>query len=141
MNEKNGVRAQAAKFAGIIRSMSEAEREELAAKMGTVVNPAGHALTFRNAALLTLQSGRYDLTMVAGFRQWVKAGRIVLKGQHSVGCIMVPMTGKKTEDGEEGKVFFRYVPVFDVTQTEEIQTEEIKPQTAEEQGFKVEFLH
>ena len=126
MSEKNGVRAQAAVFAGKVKALTPEQREELSARMGTVVNPAGHRLTFNNTAMLCLQSGRYDLTMVAGYKQWISAGRIVSKGQKAIGCIMVPMSIKdKYNPDADPKIRFRYVPVFDVTQTEELVPEEV----------------
>jgi hypothetical protein len=110
--------------------MSDGERMALAEKMPSVVNPSGHFLTMRNTMLLVTMSGRMDLTMVAGFRQWIDAGRCVRKGEHAVGCIMVPITLKRkdaagavqvdAEGNEKADLRFRFVPVFDVSQTEEL---------------------
>lgn len=126
--------ARARSLAAKLGAMSEGERLAMAERMPTVCNPSGHFLTIRNTMLLVTMSGRADLTMVAGFRQWLDAGRCVRKGEHAIGCIMVPMVLKGTGDakpegegadgdGSEGKgsVRFRYVPVFDVSQTEELQ--------------------
>jgi len=99
--------------------MSDAQRAELAAKMPGVANPQGHTLSMTNTIGLMMQCGRTDLTIVAGFRQWIKAGRSVAKGEKSVGCILVPCA-KKGETKEADQVWFRAVPVFDVSQTDAI---------------------
>lgn len=109
-------------------AMSETEREGFAERLGTVVNPDGHALTMRNSCLLAMQADRMDLTMVAGFKQWISHGRVVQKGQKSIGSIMVPIQVKPKDrngapTGEKPELRFRWVAVFDVTQTEEIQAE------------------
>lgn len=128
---KSEKKLQAQKLAGQLASMTEAERTTLAEKMGTVVNPAGHILTTTNTAFLMLQCGRENLTMVAGFRQWLKVNRAVRKGESSVGYIRVPMgAGKKRQEeaaanGEmtSARVFFKLVAVFDVSQTDELVRE------------------
>ena len=71
-----------------------------------------------------MQAGR-PLVQVGGFNQWRKAGRIVQKGQHSIGSIYVPAKGRKASDNDEepdadGTRFF-LVPMFDIEQTEEVQ--------------------
>jgi hypothetical protein len=133
---ESSLKDRARKLAALIGKMSEGERLALAARLPSVVNPSGHVLTFNNTALLFQQSGREDLTMVAGFRQWLDAGRCVRKGEHAIGCIMVPLGGKRREgepapegdgDGDQGdggkapRVFFRFVPVFDVSQTDALE--------------------
>lgn len=122
--------ARARRLAADIGRMSDEKRAELAARLPTVVNPDGHALSVRNTIVLSMQCGRDDLTMVAGFRQCIKAARVVKKGEHSIGMIMVPMAlkrkdaaGEPLEDGGTD-LRFRYVPVFDISQTEELAAAE-----------------
>jgi len=113
------------------RDKAEEQRTAMAARMPTVCNPDGRFLTVRNTLLLMEQCGRLDLTMVAGFRQWIDAGRCVRKGEHSIGCIMVPMSVKdkgpsgevrKDENGEDKSLLrFRFVAVFDVSQTDPLE--------------------
>jgi antirestriction protein ArdC len=106
-----------------IARMSQEERERLSAKMVSVFNPEGHQLTLHNTLLLMGQCEREDLTLVAGFKQWIKAGRVVRKGEHTIGFINVPIH-KKAKDASEddkGKLYFKLVPVFDVSQTDELQ--------------------
>jgi len=112
------------KLAGEIAKMTDEQRQEIANKLGTVINPDGHALTLNNTILLWMQSQRTDLTVIAGFKQWIKAGRVVRKGEHSIGCIMVPIRGKKEEENGEEKrpLYFKMVSVFDVSQTDELQS-------------------
>lgn len=108
-----------------ISAMSDAERQRMAERMPQVMNPQGHFLTLHNTLLLCQQAQRSDLTVVAGFRQWIKAGRVVRKGQKSLGYIAVPIqvrqkdrNGDKTDAKE---LRFRFVPVFDVSQTEALE--------------------
>lgn len=111
-------------FAAKVRAMSEEERAKFAEKM-PVVTCEGHALSLWNQCYLAMQCER-PLTIVGGFRQWRRQGRIVRQGEHAVGYIMIPMIkGKRDGDGSEGEepddsVRFRNVPVFDVSQTEAV---------------------
>ena len=107
-----------------VKAMPEAERERLAAEYGTIT-AEGHRLSAKNTLILAFQAGR-PLAQVGGFRQWKKAGRMVRKGEHSIGSIFVPL-GLKSEEAEienptdnGERLHFRCVPVFDVTQTEEL---------------------
>jgi len=121
------------KMAGIskqVKAMAPADREALALRLGTRT-PEGHTLSAWNTCFLWLQAGK-ALAIVAGFKQWQKAGRIVKKGEHAAGDILVPMFGNATADktSEDAKddtsaesrpeMRFRLVPVFDVEQTEDL---------------------
>lgn len=120
--EKKEWRNKIRGFAGKVKAMSQAERDALAMKIGTVT-PEGHTLSPYNTCLLWMQAHK-AVTMAGGFRQWQKNGRIVKKGEHSIGVIYVPMIRKaEDEDGntEPDDVHFRLVSVFDVEQTEELQ--------------------
>ncbi len=118
-------RERAQHLAGKLGAMSAEDRQRVADRLPSVFNPDGHALTITNTVFLYMQSERTDLTMVAGFRQWIKAGRSVDKGQKAAGYIRVPIgAGKKRQEeaaknGEmtDAKVFFKLVAVFDVSQT------------------------
>jgi hypothetical protein len=106
-----------------VARLSDAERAELASR-APVTTCEGHALSTFNQIFLAYQSAM-SLTLVAGFRQWLKAGRAVKQGQHAAGYIYVPMMSKsKAGDPETvadpDELRFRLVPVFDVTQTQEI---------------------
>ena len=109
-----------------IRAMSKEDQENTAAKLGTITCE-GHLLSPFNTCFLWTQAGR-ALVQVGGCNQWRKVKRAVMKGQHAAGYIYVPI-GNRTEekaegtDGEEGnsRPFFKLVPVFDVSQTCEIE--------------------
>ena len=109
-----------------VAKLSDDQRKALADKLISVFNPQGHQLTLHNTILLNMQSGREDLTIVAGFKQWINAGRVVRKGESSLGFIQVPIykrNGDNEDDSSEksGKpVYFKLVPVFDVSQTDEL---------------------
>lgn len=82
----------------------------------TVATIEGHPLSFKNAALAMMQ--RPTVSLVGGFQQWRKAGRVVKKGEKAIG-IFLPIS-RTGEDGEPEGVAFRVVNVFDIDQTEEI---------------------
>ncbi|MBV9196642.1 MAG: DUF1738 domain-containing protein [Solirubrobacterales bacterium] len=68
-----------------------------------------------------------EATFVCGFRAWLQLGYQVRKGEKAI-WILAPLTVKRAKDadesadeaGEERRVFFRAVPVFDRSQVAEI---------------------
>lgn len=74
----------------------------------------GHPLSFKNAALAMFQ--RPNVSLVGGFQQWRKAGRVVRKGEKAIG-IFLPMV-RTSDDGETPGIAFRVVNVFDISQTD-----------------------
>ena len=101
-------------------NLSESERMEVLRKMGEIRTIEGHPLSLRNTFMLIYQ--KPSVTMVGGFQQWKKAGRIVRKGEKSL-LILVP-SAKKKEEGEkteEGNpLFFFGGNVFDISQTDSL---------------------
>jgi hypothetical protein len=104
-----------------IAKMTDAERAQITQGLATTID--GHVLSFKNQLLIALQLPR--ATVVGGFRQWIKAGRMVQKGQHGA-TIWIP-TGKKDADGtsepsdaeaeDAGGPRFLTASVFDISQT------------------------
>jgi antirestriction protein ArdC len=78
-----------------------------------------HRYSFNNVLLIAAQC--HGATQVAGFKAWQKMNRFVRKGEKAI-WILAPMVYKQTnaEDGEDHRVIrgFRWVPVFDVAQTD-----------------------
>jgi hypothetical protein len=78
-----------------------------------------HHYSFANVLLIASQ--RDDATRVAGYNAWRKAGRFVRKGEKAI-WILAPMVYKSTEAkaGKDDRVVrgFKFVPVFDLAQTE-----------------------
>jgi hypothetical protein len=121
-----------------VADMPELQRIQLANKVG-IVTCEGHELSLANQCLLALQCP--NVSVVGGFRQWIKQGRAVVKGQHGH-MIWVPIgkgqqtngagqklltngqqTGEQTgSDGD--KPGFTIGTVFDISQTQEIETAE-----------------
>lgn len=120
--ERREWRSKMSELAKTVAGLSEERREEIALRMGTVT-AEGHPLSAYNCCMLWTQAGR-ALAQVGGFRQWQKAGRRVRPGEHAVGYIYVPLGKRGTDaeptgdESEAGRLRFRLVPVFDVTQTE-----------------------
>ena len=77
-----------------------------------------HRYSFGNVLLIAAQ--RHEATRVAGFNAWRKMNRFVRKGEKAI-FILAPMVYKKDDatDGDERIIRgFKFVPVFDVAQTD-----------------------
>ncbi|MEK4822880.1 MULTISPECIES: ArdC-like ssDNA-binding domain-containing protein [Priestia] len=94
-----------------------------------------HKYSFGNAMLIFLQNPK--ATMVKGFGEWKKDGRYVKKGEKAI-KILAPIVKKK--DKSENKddktdeheiVGFRYVNVFDVSQTKGKELPSVTPKLLE----------
>ncbi len=112
-----------AKFRAMVRqvaAMSEAERQAMSDRIGAVVTCEGRALSPRNTMLAYMQFP--GVSMVGGFKQWIRQGRCVAKGQHGI-SIWIPCAGKKSDEGEEGEMYFTSGTVFDISQTQAIELE------------------
>ena len=117
---KAAFRALAKRVAG----MTEQERTDLSRKCSPV-SIAGTSFSTTNSILLILQCPTG--TIFGGFRQWIKAGRCVRKGEH--GAAIWCKTGNKENaagsesaepsgDSEGDSLRFIVGTVFDVSQTE-----------------------
>jgi hypothetical protein len=102
-----------------LSEMTEEQRQAVADKFG-IVTVEGHLLTPHNQCFLVAQSD-INFTIVGGFQQWKKAGRIVRKGEHGF-LILVPCKSKQDENHEmisdDEDVHFFTATVFDISQTE-----------------------
>ena len=115
--------ARRERFRAIVRkvaAMTDEQRAELAGQvMPTTVE--GHTLSLHNACLLACQCP--TVTLVGGFRQWLKAGRVVRKGEHGL-MLWIPSARAKpetdTDDTPDRRPGFLMGTVFDVSQTEEL---------------------
>ena len=110
-------RARIKQLRAILAGMSPDQRQAMADQFG-IVTVEGHQLTPYNQCFLVAQSP-ISFSVVGGYRQWKKAGRIVRQGEHGF-YILVPH-GEKDESGkiEEAENFWT-VTVFDVSQTDSI---------------------
>ena len=102
-----------------LSEMTEEQRQAIADKFG-IVTVEGHLLTPHNQCFLVAQS-EINFSIVGGFQQWKKAGRIVRKGEHGF-LIFVPSKSKQENNSEilsdEEDVHFFTATVFDISQTE-----------------------
>lgn len=104
-----------------VSAMTPAEREALAAKC-PILNTEGHMLSAHNIALICYQGGG-NATVVGGFKQWLRQGRCVQKGQHGYSILYPVFPKRKQEEEEEaGDSPARYSVgyVFDISQTAEL---------------------
>jgi antirestriction protein ArdC len=78
-----------------------------------------HRYSFGNVLLIAAQC--HEATQVAGFRAWQKMDRFVRKGEKAI-FILAPMVYKNADaaEGDDDRVLrgFKWVPVFDVVQTD-----------------------
>jgi hypothetical protein len=86
-----------------------------------------HAYSAGNCMLLAAQCHQHGIvpTRIAGFRTWLKLGRVVRKGETAL-RILAPVPVKQRdeqtgEESEERRVLFRTAFVFDVSQTEALE--------------------
>jgi len=108
-----------------LSQMSEEQKKVLAEKLG-IMNPEGHILSARNQILLYNQNPEMNFSVVAGFKQWLKFGRCVEKGQR--GFLIAVPSKKEEQECEnpeiEKSIFFLWKTVFDISQTFELQKEQ-----------------
>ena len=120
-------RARFSELAKSIGAMSQDQRLTLAASMAGAVTVEGRALSVHNACLLAVQAP--SATLVGGFQQWIKAGRVVRKGEHGL-MIWAPVRQKDDASRQPGELSskdrqgFIMVTVFDVAQTDEARERE-----------------
>jgi hypothetical protein len=116
-----------------VADMPELERIEMSNKLG-LVTCEGHPLSLCNTMLVAIQCP--GATVLGGFRQWLKHGRAVRKGEHGA-MIWVPTGGKNNDtpldggtsasavvDGQptsESDRRFIVGTMFDIAQTDEVQ--------------------
>ena len=113
-------RATMRKLARSVSAMSKEERDAIAARFG-VVTIEGRVLSPFNACMIWNQNPA--ASVVGGFRQWLKAGRAVCKGQHGM-SIWVPCIKRGNADAAPDtpdETFFVLGTVFDVSQTQEVE--------------------
>lgn len=128
-----------ARFALLINRVAKMSDEEKAEQLAgcQIVNCDGRALSPRNQMFIMWQLGR-NVSIVGGFRQWLKQSRCVRKGEHGA-TILFPRTyGKASvESGESqagtdangnARMLFLAGTVFDISQTDEISDETTQTQ-------------
>ena len=117
--EKREWREKMKGYTAQVAALSDSEREKMAAQ-NPIVTCEGHAISAKNSIFLSLQSD-IEFTVIGGFKQWQKAGRQVKAGNGAAGYIHVPARVKNKEG--ENELRFRMVPMWDVSQTREIEAE------------------
>ncbi|NDD05517.1 MAG: hypothetical protein EB078_11465 [Proteobacteria bacterium] len=120
MNKEQAIAEKKAKMKELAESfarLDESQRLEISRRMGGIRTIEGNPLSLRNTYLLIVQ--RPKVSLVGGFQQWRKAGRIVRKGEKSL-LILCPATRKNADkaEGEKDDIFFIGGNVFDISQTE-----------------------
>lgn len=114
-----------------VAAMPELQRIQIANKLG-LRTVEGHELSLCNTMLVAMQLP--TASVLGGFRQWLKQGRAVRKGEHGA-MIWVPIGKKENGNGTESPVAgepasetdetrFIIGTIFDIAQTEEVETSE-----------------
>lgn len=111
-------KARIAEIRAMLLSMTDEQRKQLLEDNGVIVTIEGHKLTDHNTIFLISQSEK-NISVIGGFKQWMKAGRAVKKGEKSL-LIFVPSLKKEAEPTSTAPedVFFLTANVFDISQTE-----------------------
>lgn len=126
IEKRDARRTQFRKLVKMVADLPELQRVQIANKFG-LRTVEGHELSLCNTMLVYMQNS--GASMVGGFRQWIKSGRAVRKGEHGM-MIWVPI-GHKDETGTPNQeqdardlddTRFIIGTVFDVSQTDEIET-------------------
>lgn len=79
-----------------------------------------HRYSPSNIAWISFQ--RPDATYVAGFKSWLKLGRCVRKGEKAITILApAPFKVEDADGNEKMRMWFKTVPVFDVSQTDIIE--------------------
>ncbi|SRR5216683_369222 len=111
-----------------VASMTDIERASLTSRLGAVPTCDGHTLSLHNTCLLITQCP--TVSLVGGFRQWLKVGRAVRKGEHGH-CIWIPLgkpaNGEPIDPVVENDTRFGVGTVFDIAQTDELPPTEEQP--------------
>jgi hypothetical protein len=120
-------RERARAIAKAVSAMSEAERAALVERCGSIVTVEGRALSMHNTCMILHQCA--GASVVGGFRQWLKAGRCVRKGQSGI-SIWVPCVRKPNAEAAAhlgvnpanapNETYFTLGTVFDISQTIEL---------------------
>ena len=108
-----------------IAALNDTQRADLAARMPGVVTVEGRPLSFHNQLMIAFQLPA--ATILGGFRQWIKAGRAVRKGEHGA-AIWCPIGHRQPTDNTDGgevnadgeRPGFILGTVFDISQTDAI---------------------
>jgi len=110
-------------FQSQVKAMTDEQREAMVTKYCAIITVDAHALSLKNTCLVLFQNPK--ATVVGGFKQWLKAGRCVNKGEHALNICFPCATKKENEEGEEEEgMYFRFGNVFDISQTSEITKED-----------------
>lgn len=118
-----------------IAKLTEDQKRELTKNIN-VANVEGKSLSLNNTCLLISQNP--TVTIVGGFKQWMKQGRCVKKGEKAL-YIWFPVQ-KKDKDGKPVFVaatedplspFFLLGAVFDIAQTQETDDTNESPEAVE----------
>jgi hypothetical protein len=95
------------------------EQKQALYNRGVILTIEVRALSMHNTILLHMQAINTP-SVVGGFQQWRKAGKMVKRGEHGM-TIWFPI-GQKNNDGDvlEATTFYT-ATVFDVSQVEDLQ--------------------
>ena len=124
--QKQAMDERRARFKALVKkvaAMTPDERKALVAKTPGIMTVERHTLSPVNSILIMMQNPQ--ATIVGGYKQWMKNGRTVRKGEHGF-SIWIPLNkaaksvGAGTEE-EPDEVQFGSGTVFDVTQTRELE--------------------
>jgi antirestriction protein ArdC len=129
MKKENPNKEKARQLAKQIADMSDEQKAQWLARV-PILTIDGRPISGKNQMLAAMQC--QTATMLGGFQQWLAAGRAVRKGESAL-YIFAPSGSRKAEASAPGtdsgnaaaetateSVRFIMVPVFDVSQTDQL---------------------
>ena len=116
--QKAEKRAKLKAFQSKIKSMTDDELQEIVKAHGAIVTIEGHSLSFKNSLMCIWQHS--EVSVVGGFQQWKRAGRVVKKGERGI-AIYIPCNRKKDDESNSDDIYFSTSTVFDISQTQELE--------------------
>lgn len=126
-------------IAAAIGKLNAVQRAELLTRIGGVATIEGHKLSDYNTIFLWYQRQELGmLSIVGGFQQWHKAGRVIKKGEKGLAMLFPMFSERKDRDGNpiinpltgEKDILTRFNvgTVFDISQTAPAQPDIEIPQ-------------
>ena len=134
--DKKSLSQLRSEFFGYFKSLTPDVLVEFADNF-PISNPEGHMLSGKNISFLKFQAGdKINLTVVAGYRQWLKFDRQVRKGQHGFWIFIPAIIKTRIEENGSSRTVeefdrFLMAKVFDISQTWDINSMGNEPADSE----------
>lgn len=101
-----------------LANLTDQDKQALTSR-GLIATVEGRTLSYHNTLLVYLQCNGQQPSVVGGYKQWLRAGKQVIKGQHGF-MIWFPIGEKDKETGDITDATHFYTgTVFDISQVQD----------------------